>query len=971
MAKNLKLNIKNTQIAEAVNLGSLKEKLASRKAAPPEEELPAAVHKKSTKSSEGKEVEERPKEEVKRVRARSRSMFAEPHGDMEVKASSIAHEPPAEELSSVNDNAIAPSLHGEKPAKRKSAEQLRNQIFGKDAMEAAEAPAQATAASLLSEPLQASGDAGDSLEAPAAAILHKPPRAKAPPPPVQSLEDALSLPKSTLDRLLAPKRYQKRSPLSTFAAPPSVAAEERVVAPRLGPTGRHIKDLLPPPKPKPREIVVPVQVELAVNKPAPALGGEAKVKEDDKRGAGRGRGREPGTAAAAADSGASAPPTEAGSAKKGFRTPAKVPGKEFRDLKPAVKRPGDQRSFDARDRYGLRSVEEDQQWRKKRSHKFHAVPEDVTIRPTALKIRLPIALKDLAVEMKLKASQLLAKLLMQGIVLTLNDQLDDETIVQLLGHEFGCEITIDKVEQERIRITDKSVREEIAAGDNAMLQPRAPVVAFMGHVDHGKTSLIDCIRKSNRVAGEAGAITQHIGAFRCSTAVGDIAILDTPGHEAFSAMRARGANVTDIVVLVVAGDEGIRQQTLEAIQHAKAAGVTIIVAINKCDKPNFNPELVYRQLSEQDLLPEAWGGQIITVNCSAVSGEGVTTLLEMLALQAEVLELTANPLMRARGSVLESEMHKGLGSVATILVQNGTLRRGDAVVFESLWGRVKTMRDEFGKEVLQAGPSTPVEITGLSGLPDAGEEFIVVKNEKEAREIAEARQLGMQQARLLQKRKLSLESLFQQAPDSVKKILNIILRADVQGSMEALRTALEKIESAKVILNIIFAGIGEVTESDVQLAAASKGIILGYHTQVESHAESLIKELGVQVRSHDVIYHAIDDVKDLMAGLLDKVGHEEIKGRAVVRATFKSSQFGVIAGCQVLEGSIHRNNKIRVIRAGQVVWQGEMTSLRRVKEDVREVQKGIECGIVLSGFNDAKEDDILEAFHIVYLTQQL
>lgn len=967
MAKNLKLNIKNTQIAEAVNLGSLKEKLASRKAAPPEEELPAAVQKKSTKSSEGKEVEERPKEEVKRVRARSRSMFAEPHGEMDVKASSTTHEAPTEEPLSMNDNAIAPSLHGDKPAKRKSAEQLRNQIFGKDAMEA---PAQPTAASLLLEPSQISGEAGDSVEVPPAAVLHKPSRAKAPPPPVQSLEDALSLPKSTLDRLLAPKRYQKRSPLSTFAPPPSVAAEERVIAPRLGPTGRHIKDLLPPPKPKPREIVVPVPVEASVNKSAPAFGGEAKVKDEEKRAAGRGRARD-AAAAGGSGAGSAAASTEAGAAKKGFRTPAKVPGKEFRDLKPAVKRPGDQRSFDTRDRYGLRSVEEDQQWRKKRSHKFHAVPEDVTIRPTSLKIRLPIALKDLAVEMKLKASQLLAKLLMQGIVLTLNDQLDDETIVQLLGHEFGCEITIDRVEQERIRITDKSVREEIAAGDNAMLQPRAPVVAFMGHVDHGKTSLIDCIRKSNRVAGEAGAITQHIGAFRCSTAVGDIAILDTPGHEAFSAMRARGANVTDIVVLVVAGDEGIRQQTLEAIQHAKAAGVTIIVAINKCDKPNFNPELVYRQLSEQDLLPEAWGGQIITVNCSAVTGEGVTTLLEMLALQAEVLELTANPLVRARGSVLESEMHKGLGSVATILVQNGTLRRGDAVVFESLWGRVKTMRDEFGKEVLEAGPSTPVEITGLSGLPDAGEEFIVVKNEKEAREIAEARQLGMQQARLLQKRKLSLESLFQQAPDSAKKVLNVILRADVQGSMEALRTALEKIESAKVILSIIFAGIGEVTESDVQLAAASKGIILGYHTQVENHAESLIKELGVQVRSHDVIYHAIDDVKDLMAGLLDKVGHEEIKGRAVVRATFKSSQFGVIAGCQVSEGSIHRNNKIRVIRAGQVVWQGEMASLRRVKEDVREVQKGVECGIVLSGFNDAKEDDILEAFHIVYLTQQL
>lgn len=967
MAKNLKLNIKNTQIAEAVNLGSLKEKLASRKAAPPEEELPAVPQKKSAKGSEGKEAEERPKEEVKRVRARSRSMFAEPHSDIE-KVSSTAQEPSKEELLSGDDSAIAPSLHGEKLTKRKSAEQLRNQIFGKDAVEAAETPLQAPASSLFIEPSQSADQASESIEVTPAPIQPKPPRAKAPPPPVQPLEEVLSLPKSTLDRLLAPKRYQKRSPLSTFAPSPNVPAEERVITPRLGPTGRHIKDLLPPSKSKSREAAPPAPLETPVNKSRPAPVSEQKVKDEEKKVAAKARTREP---AGAVTSGGSGAPVEAGTAKKGFRTSAKASSKEFRDLKPTVKRPGDQRSFDTRDRYGLRSVEEEQQWRKKRSHKFQAAPEDVTIRPTALKIRLPIALKDLANEMKLKASQLLGKLLMQGIILTLNDQLDDETIVQLLGQEFGCEITIDTAEQERIRITDKSVREEIAAGASEMLRPRAPVVAFMGHVDHGKTSLIDCIRKSNRVAGEAGAITQHIGAFRCSTAVGDIAILDTPGHEAFSAMRARGANVTDIVVLVIAGDEGIRQQTIEAIQHAKAAGVTIIVAINKCDKPNFNPDLVYRQLSEQDLLPEAWGGQIITVNCSAVTGEGVTALLEMLALQAEVLELTANPYMRARGSVLESEMHKGLGAVATILVQNGTLRRGDAVVFESLWGRIKTMRDEFGKEVLEAAPSTPVEITGLSGLPDAGEEFIVVKNEKEAREIAEARQLGMQQARLLQKRKLSLESLFQQAPDSAKKILNVILRADVQGSLEALRTALEKIESTKVILNIIFAGIGEVTESDVQLAAASKGIILGYHTQIENHAEFLIKELGVQVRSHDIIYHAIDDVKDLMAGLLDKVGHEEIKGRAVVRATFKSSQFGVIAGCQVSEGAIHRNNKIRVIRAGQQIWQGDMASLRRVKEDVREVQKGVECGIVLSGFNDLKEDDILEAFHIVYLTQQL
>lgn len=495
----------------------------------------------------------------------------------------------------------------------------------------------------------------------------------------------------------------------------------------------------------------------------------------------------------------------------------------------------------------------------------------------------------------------------------------------------------------------------------------------MGHVDHGKTSLIDAIRASNRAAGEAGAITQHIGAFLCKTPVGNIAVLDTPGHEAFSAMRARGADVTDIVVLVVAGDEGLRQQTLEAIQHAKAAHVIIVVAINKCDKPNFNAENVYRQLSENELLPEVWGGQTITVNCSAVTGEGIQQLLEMLALQAEVLELKANPNTRARGSVLESEMHKGMGAVATVLVQNGTLRRGDSVVFGQLWGRVKTMHDEFRTELQEAGPSTPVEITGLSGLPEAGQEFIVVKNEKEAREISEARSEGLRQSNLLlqQKKKGSMEHLLQASAGTSKKILNLVLRADVQGSLEALKAALLKIESEKVDLNIIFTGVGEVSESDVQLAAASKAVILGFHTQIESHAEPLIKQLGVTVKLHNIIYHALDDVKLIMTGLLDKIAQETEKGQALVKTTFKSSHAGVIAGCQVTEGSIHRSNHMRLRRGGEIIWKGTIASLKRVKEDVREVAKGLECGILLNNFSDIQPDDILEAYEVTYIEQAL
>jgi translation initiation factor IF-2 len=569
---------------------------------------------------------------------------------------------------------------------------------------------------------------------------------------------------------------------------------------------------------------------------------------------------------------------------------------------------------------------------------------------------------------------LISKLFLQGTVVTLNDLLEDETTVQLLGQEFGCDISIDTTEEQRIQITDKSIKEELQQADPSQLVLRPPVVAFMGHVDHGKTSLIDAIRNTNRIAGEAGAITQHIGAFLCKTAIGEIAILDTPGHEAFSAMRARGADVTDIVVLVVAGDEGLRQQTIEAIQHSKAAGVIIVVAINKCDKPNFNAENVYRQLSENELLPESWGGQTITINCSAVSGEGIPELLEMLALQAEVLELKANPHTRARGSVLESEMHKGLGAVATVLVQNGTLKRGDAVVFGQLWGRVKTMHNEFRQELQEAGPSTPVQITGLSGLPEAGQEFIVVKNEKEAREISAARSEGLRQSNLLlqQKRRGTMESLVQQASEGAgKKFLNIVLRADVQGSLEALKNALLKIESDKVEVNIIFAAVGEVSESDVQLAAASKAVILGFHTQIESHAEPLVKQLNVPVRLHNIIYHAIDDIKIVMTGLLEKIPQETEKGKALVKATFKSSHTGIIAGCQVTEGAIHRNNNIRLIRDDQVIWKGTIASLKRVKEDVREVLKGLECGILLNNYSDIREGDILEAYEITYIEQKL
>lgn len=655
-----------------------------------------------------------------------------------------------------------------------------------------------------------------------------------------------------------------------------------------------------------------------------------------------------------------------------FSETKKPPGfKDYKDLKPQKKT--DQRSFDVRDRQGLRD-NDDEAWRKKRSsHKGRmSLQQEEIIRPKNLTIRIPISIKDLASEMKLKASQLISKLFMQGMVVTLNDLLDDETTIQLLGHEFDCEIKIDTREEERLRITEKTIKEEVLETPSELQILRPPVITFMGHVDHGKTSLIDTIRKSNIASGEAGAITQHIGAFRCHTAVGDICVLDTPGHEAFSAMRARGADVTDIVVLVVAGDEGLRTQTVEAIEQARTANVPIVVAINKSDKPNFNAENVYRQLADINLLPESWGGTIITVNCSAVTGQGIKELLEMLALQAEILELKANPTNRARGTVIESEMHKGLGAVATVLVQTGTLRIGDALVFAQHWARVKTMHDEHGKELSFAGPSTPIKITGLSGLPEAGSEFIAVKSEREARELSRDRTLGQQQQRMQQVKRTGLESLLQQKAESAdKKTLNLILKADVQGSLEALKNSLLKIASNKIELNIIAAEVGEVSESDVQRAAASKATIIGFHTQVENHAESLIKQLKVSVKLHDIIYHAVDETRELMRSLLDKIPQETDTGTALVKAVFKSSQLGMIAGCQITDGTIKRNHLVRLLRDKEIVWKGSIASLKRVKEDVREVSKGYECGIILQNYSDIKEGDILQAYEITYLEQDL
>lgn len=839
MAKNLKLKIKNTQLAKAAGLDKLKAKLSGEEKKE-KKAKPKAPKAKPKAKAKAEELAPEVTEEVKpRVRAKSKSAFAKEEEKVEAEVPAVEPEPTPEP-----EPAPAPAPVEQTP------EPVKEEV---------------------------------KAEEPKVKIKEK----KTPPP--------------------APKKDEPKKP-----AQPAKPAYEK-----LGPTGRHIKDILPPKKEKPK-------TESGAKKPGS---------------------------------------TEA--PKKELRKGKKV--RDFKDLKPGRRQ--ETRGFNARDRQGL-SDRDDGRWRKRRQTTRRRPEEHEIVRPSELTIRLPITVKDLASEMKLKSSAIIQKLFLQGMTFTLNDPLDDETTVQFIGSEFGCAITVDTTEEERIQITAESVGEEIAKSTPEQLEFRPPVVAFMGHVDHGKTSLIDAIRKSNIVSGESGAITQHIGAFRCSTSVGDLTVLDTPGHEAFSAMRARGAEVTDIVVLVVAGDEGLRDQTVEAIHHAKAAGVTIVVAINKCDKPNFNAENVYRELSEIELLPEAWGGTTITVNTSAVSGEGVQALLEMLALQAEVLELKANPEMRARGTVLESELHKGLGNVTTVLVQNGTLNHGDALVFQRHWGRVKTMHDEHGALLETAGPSTPVELTGLSGLPSAGDPFIVVKSEKEARDIVETREVGREQQALAARKLPTFETLLQEGEGS-KKVLKLILRADVQGSCEALRTSILKIESDKAEADIIFMGVGEISESDVQLAAASNAIIIGFHSAVESHAEPLIKELGVTIRLFDVIYHAIDEVKALMLGLLDKIAEEKETGRADVQATFKSSHLGVIAGCLIADGLIKRNHKARLLRDGEEVWHGNIASIKRGKEDVKEIKKGFECGILLENFNAIEEGDVIQAYEIIYKSQDL
>ena len=660
---------------------------------------------------------------------------------------------------------------------------------------------------------------------------------------------------------------------------------------------------------------------------------------------------------------------------EGAKPPIFVEKEKPKKISPAnIRKQAFNRVFDSQHKKGLR-IGEDEVWRRKKhanKAKAKTFEELETQRPKEITVQLPKSVKELAALMKLKSSQLIQKLFLQGITLTINDFLDDPTIVELIGHEFNCTIHIDTSQKDRLQVTGKSIEAEIKETVSDKLEKRPPIVTVMGHVDHGKTSIIDAFRTSNLIAQESGSITQHIGAFRCQTKQGSFTVLDTPGHEAFSSIRQRGANVTDIILLVIAGDEGIMAQTKEAIEKAKEAKVPIIVAINKKDKPNFNVESVYRQLSDHDLLPEAWGGEMITVCCSAKTKEGIEQLAEMISLQSDILELKANPNARGRGTVLESQIHQGLGPTATLLVQNGTLHVGDAIIFEREYGKIKTMQDEYGEKLQKAPPSTPVRVTGLSGVPLAGNEFIALDNEKEARKIAKARQADLQSFLLRQGKRKDVENLLQQKMLSQKqKVLNIVLKADVMGSLDAVETTIKSISTKKILVHFVSRSVGQITQSDIEFAEASKGIIIAFHTGIENKAEPLIKKKGIPFFSQNVIYHLLEDIKKYMLTLLDKISQEVQIGEATVLATFKSSQVGTIAGCLVEDGIIKRSSQAKLFRNKEQIFAGSIASLKRLKEDVKEVKKGLECGLLLNGFSHIQEGDTLKTFETTYKDQEL
>ena len=605
-----------------------------------------------------------------------------------------------------------------------------------------------------------------------------------------------------------------------------------------------------------------------------------------------------------------------------------------------------------------------QQQRQQHSTKQKRKPENVIkkvekkekkVEPLNVLVPNEITVGELASRMKKSPAEIIKKLMLLGIMATVNETLDFDT-ASLMVEEFGG------IVEKEIILTDEEILFDDFEDTAEQLKPRSPVVVVMGHVDHGKTSLLDAIRDTNVTEGEFGGITQHIGAHRVRVGEKKITFLDTPGHEAFTAMRARGALVTDIAILVVAADDGIMPQTIEAINHAKAAEVSIIVAINKIDKDGANPDKVKQELMEHGLVPEDWGGDTICVEVSAKKRQNIKELLEMVLLVAEMKELKANPDRKAKGTVIESQLDKGRGSVATVLVQNGTLHVGDYVVAGTASGRVRAMNNDKGKSVKKAGPSIPVEILGLSEVPEGGDEFYVVEDERKARSVVENRKFQEKKEKQKSATAISLDNLFEQIEAGKMKDLNIVVKADVQGSVEAVKQSLERISNDEVRVNVIHGAVGAINESDVMLASASNAIIVGFNVRPTNGASDAAEDAGVDLRMYRVIYDAIEDIEKAMKGMLEPTFREEVTGHVEIRTTFKVSGVGTIGGAYVLDGKIRRDSLVRVVRDGIVIHEGELNSLKRFKDDVKEVNAGYECGLSVSNYNDIKDGDIIEAY---------
>lgn len=596
------------------------------------------------------------------------------------------------------------------------------------------------------------------------------------------------------------------------------------------------------------------------------------------------------------------------------------------------------------------------------SHKKTAVIEECVKEIKKIEIDFPFTVKDLAIKLSLKPSEIIQRFIKQGILININQSVPEE-LIKKIGEVLGCEINKKLSEEEKI------LEEHLRPQDLTRLKPRPPVVTLMGHVDHGKTSLLDTIRKSKIAEQEAGGITQHIGAYGIEFRGQRITFLDTPGHEAFTAMRARGANITDIVILVVAADDGVMPQTIEAIDHARAANVPIVVAINKIDKPQADIDRVKRQLQGLNLVPEDWGGKTVTVGVSAKTGQGIEELLEMVLLEAELLELRADYECPARGVVLESKISKG-GPRASFLIQNGILREGDIVLAGVYWGRIKAMFNDRMVRIKEAPPATPVEILGLSGTPEAGEKFFVVKTEDLAKEIAERRQLLLREKGLQKPRKVSLEDLHKKI-EKGETDLRIILKADVQGSLEAVKNILSKLPSQEIRLNILHEGIGDITESDIMLASASDALVLGFHINIDPRASTRAKIEGVEIRIYQIIYEIYEEIKKAIEGMLKPEIKENLIGKAEIRQIFKISKIGIVGGAFVLKGKVIRNYPCRVLRGDGLIHKGKISSLKRFKNDVREVEEGFECGIGIENFNDLQIGDIIEVYEIEEIERKL